>query len=246
MNAPFHHIGDRIAHGGASAPFGQEISDRLYHTGIVGQSGTGKSSLMASLILADIDAGDVGVALLDPKGDLADYVLARIPPHRAPYVQYVNPADGQYAVPLNLLALDPGSMKPALVLQNTLEALKSYWGESCGPRLEFILLGCLRTLLACRRPQTLLGVTRLLLDPAYRDWVLERTPRTPKLEQFWFQQFYKWTHRERVEWTMPVINKLDLLSEEPLSFILGQTSNTYRLRKTMALCAYNDETVCPR
>ena len=42
-------------------------------------TGTGKSTLLANLILQDIAAGR-GVVVIEPKGDLVADVLARIPP----------------------------------------------------------------------------------------------------------------------------------------------------------------------
>ena len=51
---------------------------RRRHLYIVGQTGTGKSTLLLNLITQDLFAGE-GMALLDPHGDLAEAVLLHIP-----------------------------------------------------------------------------------------------------------------------------------------------------------------------
>src|SRR5205823_3389213 len=48
---------------------------------IIGANGTGKSTLLANLILTDIKQG-LGVCLIEPHGDLTKTVLAGIPNHR--------------------------------------------------------------------------------------------------------------------------------------------------------------------
>jgi hypothetical protein len=55
---------------------------RLAHMHVIGASGTGKSTLLVSMIVQDIELGE-GVAVLDPHGDLIDDTLARIPENRS-------------------------------------------------------------------------------------------------------------------------------------------------------------------
>jgi type IV secretory pathway VirB4 component len=55
--------------------------DRMRHTFILGQTGTGKSTLMEHMILQDIRDGR-GLALLDPHGELVESVLGKIPADR--------------------------------------------------------------------------------------------------------------------------------------------------------------------
>src|ERR1700730_17378021 len=52
--------------------------ERRRHLYIIGQTGTGKSTLLLNLIAQDIAAGE-GLALLDPHGDLAEAVLLNAP-----------------------------------------------------------------------------------------------------------------------------------------------------------------------
>ena len=65
---------------------------RRLGTYVVGVTGTGKSTLLLNLVMADIEAGD-GVCLLDPHGDLTEDLLGRIPPERVDDVILFDPAE---------------------------------------------------------------------------------------------------------------------------------------------------------
>src|ERR1051325_2162261 len=66
--------------------------ERRRHLYIVGQTGTGKSTLLLNLIAQDLAAYQ-GLALLDPHGDLAEAVLLHVPRARSNDLVYVSPAD---------------------------------------------------------------------------------------------------------------------------------------------------------
>src|SRR5205085_7681142 len=66
---------------GKHTPFGIKRGDRQYHMAIIGRTGMGKSTLMETLMAADIHAGS-GFALLDPHGDTAETIVKMIPPER--------------------------------------------------------------------------------------------------------------------------------------------------------------------
>ena len=57
--------------------FGIYQSDRLFHTYIIGQTGTGKSTLLLNMAKQDIKAGR-GFCLLDPHGDLAEAIATEL------------------------------------------------------------------------------------------------------------------------------------------------------------------------
>src|SRR3982074_3352153 len=84
-------------------PFGLSVADRRRHCHIIGQTGTGKSTLLRNLLVQDIEAGR-GCMLLDPHGALAEERLDCIPPRRIQDVVYFNPADLSHPMGINLLA----------------------------------------------------------------------------------------------------------------------------------------------
>lgn len=76
--------------------------DRRQHLYVVGQTGTGKTTLLKSLILSDMYAGH-GLAVIDPHGDLFDELLGLIPPHRQKDVVVFDPTDMDYPIGFNIL-----------------------------------------------------------------------------------------------------------------------------------------------
>src|SRR5437588_3084697 len=59
---------------------------------IIGLQGMGKSGLMENLIVQDIDQ-QIGVCVIDPKRELVDNVLARVPANREKDVILLDIAD---------------------------------------------------------------------------------------------------------------------------------------------------------
>lgn len=223
-------LGERISAGGQSSPFAQSVRDQLSHVHVIGKTGTGKSTFMENAILGAITQG-VATVVIDGKGDLVQRVLERFPAERARRVLHFNPGDKERLVPFNILN-PKDAIDPNLILSNTLGAIASFWDSSWGARSGYITKRCLHTLIECARPQSLAGVSRLLFDEGYRQWVVDRAVH-PKVNRFWKQEFSSWTRGQREEWTMPIKNKLDLLSDEPLLSALGQRSNTYSVQKAM-------------
>src|SRR5437879_5046013 len=106
---------------GKHVPFGIKRSDRQYHTAIVGRTGMGKSTLMETLMAADIRAGS-GCALLDPHGDTAEAVAKMIPPERAGDLVYFNPSEPSGALGLNIL--ESTGTKKHLVVSGIISVFK--------------------------------------------------------------------------------------------------------------------------
>ncbi|MFN7088839.1 MAG: helicase HerA domain-containing protein, partial [Candidatus Paceibacteria bacterium] len=83
-----------------------ERDDRRRHLYIIGQTGTGKTTFIHSLVKQDIESGE-GAAVIDPHGDLIESVLAIIPPERAEDVIVFDPGDIERPLGLNILEVDP-------------------------------------------------------------------------------------------------------------------------------------------
>lgn len=94
-------LGENISLGLRQPVFMPE-HDRHQHTYVLGQTGTGKTSLLRTMILSDMKAGK-GMAVLDPHGDLFHELLARIPKNRWDDVVVFDPTDSEFALGLNLL-----------------------------------------------------------------------------------------------------------------------------------------------
>jgi hypothetical protein len=151
---------------GDDQPVEIPAAERRRHVYVIGQTGTGKSTLLRNLILQDIDDGR-GVGFIDPHGDVAEELLDCIPPHRTDHVAYFNPADLEYPVGLNPLQKTHRDMHH-LVVDSIIATLKSIWGDVWGTgRMQYVMHHTLSTLLFYDHA-TLLGVNRLLSDPQFR------------------------------------------------------------------------------
>jgi Helicase HerA, central domain len=58
--------------------FGIKHEDRLSHAYVIGETGTGKSTLIKTIALQDLERGN-GFALIDPHGDLVSRIAAARP-----------------------------------------------------------------------------------------------------------------------------------------------------------------------
>lgn len=215
------YIGTRETWGG-QAPFGLQQHDRRQHVYIIGKSGTGKTTLLRNMLVQDI-LTDQGVGVLDPHGDLATELLDCIPPSRIDDTVYCNPADHDHPVAFNLLRADHATSSH-LVSSGIVGAFKGLWGDSWGPRMEYILYACVAALAECDNV-SLLGVQRMLIDDRYRRWVL-RQVRDPMVRLFWEREFGSYERRYLQEAIAPIQNKIgQLLMATPLRNILGQVGN---------------------
>src|ERR1041385_7822524 len=194
-------IGHR--HGwGSEIPSGLDVLSRRQHVYVIGQTGVGKSTLLRSLIHQDIEEGR-GVALIDPHGDLSDSVLEQIPPKRTGDVVYFNPADGDPPA-VNLFRTT--SRDWHLVASSIVSSFKKIWGDSWGPRLEYVLYATIAALLQCENT-SLLGVSRMLHDEKYRAWVAKQV-KDPMARSFWVNEFAQYDRKFRQEVIGPIENKV--------------------------------------
>src|SRR5207249_3256683 len=117
--------------------FGIKQADRRHHIYAIGKTGTGKSSLLETMVRQDISASQ-GLALFDPHGDLVERVLAWMPEERRKDLIYFNAPDASAPLGFNPLETVPPG-KRALAASGMLGVFKKIWADSWGPRLEHIL-----------------------------------------------------------------------------------------------------------
>ena len=61
--------------------FGVKQRDRLSHLYVIGKTGTGKSTLLSTMVGQDLKRGH-GFCLIDPHGDLVERIHEDAPHHR--------------------------------------------------------------------------------------------------------------------------------------------------------------------
>jgi hypothetical protein len=205
--------------------------ERRRHLYVIGQTGTGKSTLLLNLIRQDLRAGE-GLALLDPHGDLADAVLAHIPKPRTRDLVYINPADVEWPIGFNPLASVPLDFRP-VVADGVVSAFRHVWPDSWGPRLDYILTNAVRTLLDVPGG-TLLMLPRLLIDERFRVQLIAQHVRDPIVRSFWLNEYAGYNDSFRTEAISPIQNKIGKALIEPrLRNMLAQPTSTITLRRLM-------------
>ena len=90
---------------GVERPAAISVEDARHHIHVIGETGTGKSTLLARLVLQDAEAGRSAV-VIDPKGDLVNAVLVRLPEGAEERICVIDPEDKISAVGLDVLAGD--------------------------------------------------------------------------------------------------------------------------------------------
>lgn len=210
--------------------FGIRHADRRHHLHMIGQTGTGKSTLLHTLIRQDLVRGH-GLALLDPHGDLAEQVRAGVPPSRRAALTYLDLPDVNQAFTFNPIERVPAARR-TLAATSVLDVFKKLWADSWGPRLEHVLRNALLVLIEL--PEATLGdILRLFDDPDFRENTAKRCSN-PQVRRFWLREYPQYPARLRADAIAPVQNKVGaFLAHARLQQILGSARSSFDLRRLM-------------
>ena len=198
--------------GESTTKIGLNEEERRRHMYILGATGTGKSTLLLSMINQDIENGK-GLCVIDPHGDLIEKILPTIPEHRLKDVIYFNPDDVGYPIGINLLELTPDlseeeSLREKEFITESIISLfhKLYSEKYSGPRMEYILRNTIHTAFTVPGA-TLFTVYKLLINTKYRENVTDRLT-DENLKDFWEYEFSKAGDYQKVKMISPITNKI--------------------------------------
>ena len=215
---------------GVRRPLALRITDALQHCHVLGPTGTGKSTLLLNLILQDIGAGR-GVVVIDPKGDLVEDILCRVPDERRDDVVVLDPADEQRPVGLNVLS--GGNRSAELIADQVLAVFHDLYRENWGPRTQDILHAALLTL-AGRPGMTLCALPVLLSNPRFRRQAVAGVKDEVALRPFW-TWFESLSEGERAQAIAPVMNKLRAFVLRPrMRAVIGQGEPEFDLHEVFS------------
>lgn len=215
---------------GINHQFGLLRKDRSRHVYIIGQTGTGKSGALQLLALSDIFHNH-GYAIIDPHGEFATDNLCFVPGGRIDDVVYFNPSDTAFPLGFNPLEVTNPNQK-SNISSEVIGVLKRMFGESWGPRLEYILRYTILALLD-RPSTTMLDITRMLTDKKFRQETLSYCQDTVVLN-FWRVEFASWNEKFAAEAIAPVLNKVGAFTANPvIRNIIGQPKSTFNIREIM-------------
>ena len=158
---------------------------RLKHTHIIGATGTGKSTLLLSMIAQDMKLGN-GLSVLDPHGDLIEAILAYVPKERINDILLVDPADGDYPVAFNILSAHSEIEKD--ILSSDLVAAFRRLSTSWGDQMNSVLANAILAFLESSQGGTLIDLRRFLVEKSFRENHL-KTVADPHVVYYWQHEY---------------------------------------------------------
>ncbi|MCK5460530.1 type IV secretion system DNA-binding domain-containing protein [Candidatus Gracilibacteria bacterium] len=210
--------------------YGIREIDRRRHVYVIGKTGMGKSTLLENMIRSDLEAGK-GVCVIDPHGDLAEAVLRFIPKKRTNDVIIFDPSDREFPLAFNMLE-GKNPEQRSLIASGLIGVIKKLNEDSWGPRLEHFLRNTVLALVEAP-DTTMLGITRMLVDPIYRQKILHFV-KDPMVLSFWKTEFSALSPAKLAEAVGPIQNKVgQFLSTPIIRNIVGQPKSTLDLRFAM-------------
>lgn len=213
-------------HGGVTQQITLSAEQRTRHLYTIGSSGTGKSTLLLSCIIQDIEQGN-GVAVCDPHGDLIDQILARIPEARFDDVVLFDPSDEEYPIGFNMLSAHSELEKTLLAsdLVGVFRRLSTSWGD----QMNSVLSNAILAFLESECGGTLSDMRRFLVEQNFRYQFLE-TVRDPDVVYYWLKEFPLLTGRPQA----PLLTRLDtFLRPKPIRYMVAQKENRIDFAKVM-------------
>jgi hypothetical protein len=209
-----------------SRPLALRRDDRLRHLHLLGPTGSGKSTEIINLAIQTARDGD-GMFVIDPKADLCEDILARLPEERLKDVIVLNPAGTDRPIGFNILQAARDEHARELVVDDVVRIFAEIWKASFGPRTADVLRNALLTLTATKAPDgsafTLAEVAPLLENPAFRRFVSAQSTVPEAVRPFW-SGFETLGRGERAQTIGPSLNKLRALTTRTsLRLMLGQS-----------------------
>ena len=216
---------------GQVVKFGIKGADRSRHVYVIGQTGTGKSTLLEIMALQDFENKE-GVIFLDPHGQSVENILDRTDFTRPDDVVYIAPHLQDNPIGFNIME-DIGYENRHLVASSLIAAFHKIWGAgSWSDRMEHILNNTLLALLEYPNT-TLLDVSRMYANKAFRDTVVDNI-KDPQVKRYWIEEYARYTDSYLRDATPAIQNKLGQFTSNPLiRNIVGQKKSTVNFREIM-------------
>ena len=211
--------------------------DRRRHVYMLGQTGTGKSTLIKSMAIQDIERG-AGVCLIDPNGDLVDDILGSIPADRIDDVIVFDPSELGLPIGLNMLEFDQTHPEQKTFIVNEMQSIfnKLFAQETMGPMFEQYMRNALLLLMedSINEPATLVEVPRIFTDTAWRNKKLDRI-HNPVVVNFWREEAEKAGGDGSLANMTPYITSKfgNFTGNDYIRPIIGQIHSSFDFRKVM-------------
>ena len=207
--------------------------DRRRHFYIIGQTGTGKTSILREMIRQDIQNGE-GVGVIDPHGDLVEDTLANIPKERMEDVVLFEPFDLDRPVGLNMMEYE-GLEQKDFAVQEMISIFHTLFPpEIIGPMFEHYMRNAMLALMADKEnPGTLVEIPRMFTDDEFMESRLSKVT-DPLVKNFWLKEWKQTTGSTKSDMLGYVVSKVGrFIENEMMRNIIGQTYSGFNLGKIM-------------
>ncbi len=212
--------------------------DRRRHIYIIGQTGTGKSTLLINMALDDIKKGK-GVAVLDPHGDLVENILGLVPKEYFEKVIYFDPGDLSRPIGMNMLEYNfERPEEKTFIVNEMIEIFDKLYDLKVtgGPMFEQYMRNALLLLMedAPNEPATLIEVPRVFTDEDYRARKLERI-KNPVVVDFWEKEAERATGEISLANVAPYVTSKfnNFIANDYMRPIVGQLKSAFDFREIM-------------
>ncbi len=224
-------------HRNHEVPIYMSSEDRLRHFYCIGQTGTGKTTLLRDMIIQDMENGD-GVCFVDPHGSDVQDILARVPKHRYEDVIYFDPSNFDRPMGMNMLEFDPRYPEQKTFVVNELFSIFDKLFDmkaTGGPMFEQYFRNA--TMLVLEDPEsgnTLVDVSRVLSNKAFREYKLAHC-KNPIVVQFWTEVAGKAGGEASLANIVPYItSKFDVfLANDIMRPLIAQEKSSFNFRDIM-------------
>lgn len=188
-------------------PFGIRLADRLMHLYVIGQTGTGKTTLLSNMVRQDAAAG-IGFCLIDPHGDLAEELAQTL---GSPHI-YWDAADPENPHGYNPLTRVSSDHRP-LVASGFIESLKKQWKDAWGARMEHLLRYAILALL--EQPSAdIRDIVRIFVEKDFRRAAVARVT-DEQVYAFWTREYPNMNYQTAADGVAPIANKLGAFLANP-------------------------------
>ncbi len=209
-----------------------KTEDRFRHFYVIGQTGTGKSSILQSMARQDLREWR-GLAVLDPHGDLANDLLPFIPRERADDVIIFDPSDTARPIGVNILEAHTEEEKELVTLDATNIMIKLFWNEIFGPRIQDYFKNACLTLMDYPQGGAITDVIALFTNEDFRKDHVNKV-KNPIVKAWWEKTYASMGDREKGEIIPYFAAKFSgFITNSVMRNIVGQTKSSFDVSEVM-------------
>lgn len=212
--------------------------DRKRHVYTIGQTGTGKTTLLINMAVDDIRKGK-GVSIIDPHGDLIETVLSLIPQERMDDVIVFDPADLFRPLGMNMFEYDFSKPEQKTFIVNEMFSIldKLYDMKTAGgPMFEQYTKNAILLLMEDMKnePATLMEIPRVFTDDDYRNKKVSRITN-PVVVDFWTKEAGAATGEHSLaNMSAYITSKFNnFIANDYMRPIIGQPVSAFKFREVM-------------